>query len=203
MTFFSSLFDRSQPTSFFGGPLWLAGGPEPDPPRATTGESEAPAAGAQDHLSYLNGTPVIDPNTAQPYPRPPKLDVPANITLGTSIAPYALWNSPEGAVADLRDPYMAGWFIHGGPMDYQRPHGYFAALRGGPINGFRNVTNYNFGAVAAAAGYTLGNALDAAGLYNRTLGIRHENDTAYGIQPESVKTITQGWQDMRDGKWTR
>ena len=56
-------------------------------------------------------------------------------------------------------------------------------------------------AVAAAAGYTLEQALTAAGPYNRNFGNPQSRDTSYGIKSDAVKNITNGWHDTRDGKW--
>ena len=71
-------------------------------------------------LNDAAGNPIIDPNTNQPYPLPPTLNIDANV----QTARDATWLN------------MYHWFKHFGEMDYQRSSGKFE----GP---FRNVTNYN------------------------------------------------------------
>jgi hypothetical protein len=130
-------------------------------------------------LTYPNGSPVIDPNTNQPYPRPSGLNVEDNVALGEGATPID----------------MLTWFYHGRPMDYQR--------LGGAYNGnYRNVTNYNYGAVSAAAGYSLEDALNNAGTYNRYFGNPKPTDTRYGIKQDAINNITQGWNDYKTWKPT-
>jgi hypothetical protein len=97
-------------------------------------------------------------------------------------------------------------------MDYQRPNGYLAATRGDIHMENRNVTNYNMGALAAAAGYPLEDALQGAGLYNKLrpgavldtlLGKPPTYETRYGLKQDAVDNITQGWHDVTGGKWSR
>ena len=82
-------------------------------------------------------------------------------------------------------------------MDYQRPNGYFAARLSPKDNykgEYRDLGYYNYGAVAAAAGYTREDAVEAAGLHNRLL-------SKNGLTEDAEKNIKNGWQDVSDGKW--
>lgn len=186
-------------TSPFGGssgfPLLVgdqAPSPSPGPPPASgSSNAQAPASGKLAALRYPNAAPVVDPNTRAPYPTPPGMDVARNVGQGASLAPFANMWTPDGPI-DGRAVPMFLWFRHGGSMDYQRPRGYFAARLFGDYNGnLRNVTNYNFGAVAAAAGYSREEALSAAGLYNRWFGRPKSTDTKWGIDTDAVDNIRQ------------
>lgn len=152
-------------------------------------------------LLYPNGVPVIDPNTKEPYPAPSGIDVLDNVARGAALAPFANMWTPDGPI-DGRVLPMITWFRQGGTMDYQRPDGYFAALLFHRFRGdLTHVTNYNFRVVAAAAGYSLDEALSAAGLHNRWVGRPDSSDTSWGISQDAVNNITQGWNDSRSGSW--
>jgi hypothetical protein len=148
-------------------------------------------------LKFAEGTSVIDPNTGKPYPVPPGMDISANVARGRSIAHLAGPLTVDGVPVDGRAAYMTDWFFRGQELDFQRPDGFFGAS----IGHYRDVTNYNFGAVAEAAGYTLEQALTAAGIYNSNFGNPQPGDTSYGIKPDAVANITHGWNDVQDGKW--
>ncbi len=137
-------------------------------------------------LRYKDGGPVVDPNTGQPYPKPPGMDVTNNVRR-FGFMKYVPMDLPK-------DAPMAYQFWHGQPEDYQRPPGSHF-----PDNRLRNVTNYNYGAVAASMGYALPEALAGAGAYNRLAGRTTKADTMYGIRPDAVKNISQGWSDYK--KW--
>lgn len=221
--YFGSFFDDDEPQSFFGGYRPRAATAPTDPNGAnaslaipvsdqTPVPNAAAGGNAPDFLTYPDSTPVVDPNTGEPYLRPSKLDVAANVAFGkSSLAPLA-GKSVEGMPTDLRDIGMVDWLSAGAPMDYQRPNGYLAATNGDIHMENRNVTNYNMGALAAAAGYSLEDALQGAGLYNRArpgalldtlLGHPPGYETPYGLKKDAVNNITQGWKDATDGKWTK
>lgn len=104
-------------------------------------------------LKYPDGQPVIDPITNLPYPLPPGLNVSDNVGMGAAIA------AADGGFAVDKDVVMIGWFYKGQSEDYQRPLG-----TSGPfLKTYRDVTNYNYGAVSAAAGYTLDDTIFCAG----------------------------------------
>ena len=208
--YFASLFDPDQPRSFFGAPLLTEQFPPSDPLDAlgATGPAAAdaattssPAPLSAEILTYPDGNPVLN-HEGWPMLRPATMDVQKNMELGKQIAPMAFLQPPEGSVMDNRDTHMYAWFSHGGPMDYQRPDG---ARRSG--QSFRpeytEVSSYNFGAVAAAAGYSRDDAMQAAGLYNRLRGNMSGEITAYGNKRENEENIKRGWQDATDGKWSR
>ncbi|GAC1430258.1 MAG: hypothetical protein NVSMB62_27690 [Acidobacteriaceae bacterium] len=131
-----------------------------------------------------------------------------NIAIGEAIATWAntpfydvMSDSPIGS-SDFRSINMIILFRSGGPMDYQRPNGWFAAFVFKDTHfEYRSVTNYNFGVVSAAAGYDLNEALSSAGLYNRTFGKARSTDTSWGIQQDAVNDIMQGWGDYYGRKW--
>ncbi len=97
---------------------------------------------------------------------------------------------------DIVDQYkdMSDLFHRGGPMDYQRPHG-----ADGDINrDYIDFGNYNYGAVAAAAGLSWAEAMIAAGIVNRLGG----NDTSGPLwnNPRNLEFIRRGFSDYRGGK---
>jgi hypothetical protein len=148
-------------------------------------------------VSYVDGTSVIDPNTGKPYPMPEGMDIAANVKAAEDY-------DSDATDADKASS-MIYWFSQGGPQDYQRPNGYIPALLFGDyVAMYRNATNYNYGAVSAAMGYSLDETLTAAGLYNQIRGNTNLPDmnVTYGIQNKAVNNITQGFQDYLDGKWT-
>ncbi len=51
-------------------------------------------------------------------------------------------------------------------------------------------------------GYSLEDALNGAGLYNKYAGNPSSDDTEYGIKPDAVINITQGWNDYHRGIWS-
>lgn len=80
-------------------------------------------------------------------------------------------------------------------MSYVDSHGDDSNFNGK----YRNVTNYNYGVVSAAAGYSMESTLDNAGMYNRYFGRTTPDDTQYGIRQDAVNNISQGWNDL--GEW--
>ena len=97
---------------------------------------------------------------------------------------------------------MFSLFHSGGEFDYQRPGGYMdAKLNGNFVMAYRDVTNYNYGVVAGAAGYNLTDALNGAETYNRVFGNTNANLTGYGITQSAVNNISQGWHDYTSGSW--
>jgi hypothetical protein len=171
---------------------------------ADSGQTMTDASGADNsdssksrQVTYSDGTSVIDPNTGTPYPMPDGMDIAANVKAAENY-------DPDATDADKASS-MIYWFSQGGPQDYQRPDGYIPALLFGDyVAMYRNVTNYNYGAVSAAMGYSLDETLTAAGLYNQMRGNTNLPDMniTYGIQNKAVNNITQGFQDYFDGKWT-
>lgn len=179
-------------------------------PVSASGTASAPTAATADDGTALkdkNGNLVIDPNTGKPYPMPPGMNIKENV----AQAEYARslfeqkMNDPASPVPNWemsRYAWMLFNFRQGGNMDYQRPEGWYAAWRHQiVIMDYRNVTNYNYGAVAAAMGFSLDDALFYAGLHNLSVGNRKNANTSYGNQDVAVKNITQGYKDYLDGVW--
>lgn len=138
---------------------------------------------AGSELSYPDGAPVINPNTGLPYPIPEGLNIPQNIDFA-----HAYTQANNSWLA--RGLIMGQLFRHGGAYDYQRP------VNGSFQTDYIDVTNYNYGAVAAAFGYSKEDALSAAGIYNRYVGNQNVDDiTSYGIANEAVNNISQGYDD--------
>jgi len=155
----------------------------------------ASANNSQKTLTDSNGNLVIDPNTNEPYPMPDGMDIAANVR-------YAQAFAQTDATEAEKDMLMVYWFRQGGPQDYQRPEGYIAARLGDMEMSYRAITNYNYGAVAAAMGYSLVDSLYYAGLHNQLIGNPNQPEaTSYGIQQKSVNNITQGYNDYRAGRW--
>jgi hypothetical protein len=144
-------------------------------------------------LKYPSGDPVIDPLTNAPYPQPPPLDMKRNVAFGESIKGH--WDAGPAIIEQV---------VQGQPMDYQRPLGLLGVAAKTPgwfVYHFTNVTAYNLGVVAAAAGFDLDTTLRMSGRYNIRHGNARNADTAYGLTSDRVKSITQGYDDYLGGKW--
>jgi len=63
------------------------------------------------------------------------------------------------------------------------------------------VTAYNVGVVGAASGFGLNTILEFSGLYNVKSGNSANANTAYGLNSSRATSITQGYNDYKDGKW--
>jgi hypothetical protein len=154
-----------------------------------------------DTLRFPDGTPVINPLTGQPLVMPAGVSMQDNLAIGQaikdrydramdSVDPMA----GEGYLANqlaaelVRGKQMIELVSEGKPMDYQRRGGGFDAT-------FRPFSSYNYGALARSAGYSLDEALMAAGLYNRmvTTGRR---DGIYGNDPDNAQLIEAGWRQQ-------
>lgn len=92
--------DGGQWTSGGGGSTLNASEPTPD----------QVVSGSQ--LAYPDGTPVINPNTGLPYPKPEGLDIPRNVRFAKD---YLSVDSSSLARALI----MVGLFRQGGSFDYQ------------------------------------------------------------------------------------
>ncbi len=193
------------------------GGSAPDtpiapPPASGTTASEPPTAGAiaddgvenasqpVDTVRLPGGAPVVNPLTGAPLAKPPGVSVRDNVAVGQRIldeygaamssldtgdepAHLRGWRDAEHA----RALQMQSLFASGNPMDYQRMNGDFNDT-------FTPFSSYNYGAVARAAGYSLGQTLFASGLYNRSTA--GDKSGIYGNNPKNVPLITQGWQQQ-------
>lgn len=180
-----------------------------------TDTAAAPAAdsdAAPSVLAYPNGSPVLD-DQGHPYLRPPGLDMQKNLAIGQDIAEKAEQFLPTGEPPLDRDAMFAPHFIPGGDMDYKRPVGTFGSRE----MQFRPATYYNYGAMAAKAGYGEEEALWNAGLYNRyfggtylgangvntLLGHPPKLKNPYGLDGDDAEAyIRQGYEDYANGRWT-
>ena len=199
--YFDSLFDENEPTGFFGGyrPSMANSPAGPIAPVGSSTPAPQPAPGVvADVLTYPDGTPVVDINTGQPFPRPDRLDMQNNIATGQKISQLA--DNPNlGDIANT-DLLFAPLFVWGSDMDYQRPLGHpFGKFDGN----MTNVSAYNVGVVGAAAGYDLGYLLKGAGLYNLGPAGARNVETPYGLSKERVLSIRQGYDDYKTGRWSR
>jgi hypothetical protein len=88
-----------------------------------------------------------------------------------------------------------------GHVVVNRQTGVPIALQGDRKPEYRNVTNYNYGAVAAAVGYSLDEVLSNAGFYNQVRGNPTPQDTKWGIKADAVNNISQGWNDYHNKRW--
>ena len=160
---------------------------EPRIPAGQPGGGQWTTGGGTDNgdtLSYPDGTRVIDPNTGQPYLRPPGLDIQENVKFASDFLDAD--NSPLAKTL-----VMVSLFRAGGAYDYQRPDGLIAAIVNGDVNDdYTDVTNYNYGVIAAAFGYSEEDTLNAAGAYNRYFGNTQQEDiTRYCPAPIYVSSF--------------
>ena len=142
-----------------------------------------------------DGTTVTGPDGA-PILMPSGVSLADNAALGELLSQEPSYiTGPPPTIFDEteRDAAMLALFQEYGPMDYQRSSGVFNA-------DYRDFGNYNYGVVAAAAGYTKDQALAAAGAYNAT----RSNDTSgvYGNSPRNAEYIEKGYDDYVAGKIT-
>ena len=85
----------------------------------------------------------------------------------------------------------------GGSFDYQRS--------GNPITGFtqlpqfRDVSNFNVGLFSQQAGLTLDETLRTAGTYGRVMSSNASPGRPYGLDPQTARFITQGYQAGASG----
>jgi len=115
------------------------------------------------------------------------------------------WQTQRFEMNPAPPAYMVAAFCCGGPMDYQRPDGYLAALIfHDVVPAYVDIGNYNYGVVLAADGYTLSEALSAAGAYQKYASswVNVPNPTEWGISQRAFNNINQGWNDYVSGKWT-
>lgn len=179
---------RSEPTHDPNG----SHGPQQDTRISAAQPSEG--THAPDKSNYDPAAPVrwpdghvpVDPWTKRPLLKPAFVDLGANISAGRRLQ-GSEWQEPlrrEHAFYDL--------FRQHGPMDYQRtgPHG-----KTGFDRGFLDFGNYNFGVVAAAAGYPEWLATPAAGLYTLDRNPRSAQ-TLYGLCRRNEPLIQMGYRDF-------
>lgn len=121
------------------------------------------------------------------------LPVPDGVSLQRNLAVGELLNDPFVTDPRDKDAAMLALFSRGGLMDYQRTYG-----SNGKLNKmFIDFGNYNFGAVAAAAGYPYMQAATAAGVVN-LLGSGDKSGPLFN-NPRNLSFIRAGYQDYMNG----
>jgi hypothetical protein len=126
-----------------------------------------------------DGRTVEDPNTRETLLLPPDVSMPQVVETGQLLSQLPPL---------MKDAAMWYLFNQGGPMDFQRqPDGKFNAE-------YRNISNYLFGVVMAAAGYSPKDALFTAGWVNQR-STNPDKSAAFGGNPLNAYYISQGYQN--------
>lgn len=106
---------------------------------------------------YMNG------GRGGPMPMPDDVSLEDNVKVGHSLAAFPQVPPFVDAGVPVREGAMAYLFLPGhGPMDYQSAYGTSRQYN----RDFVDFTNYNYGVVAAAAGYSRDDASAYAGMAN-------------------------------------
>src|SRR5262249_44114018 len=140
-----------------------------------------------------DGSAVISPASGQPIVMPPGVSLDENMEFGKYL----------GTLPDLfKLNAMRDFFWPRAAMDYKRPPGF--STTDPRFEAHRDFGNYNFGAVAAAAGLSFETALAGAGLFhagnsawNSAFGNQNPLNTsgAWGNDPRDLDFITRGYRD--------
>jgi hypothetical protein len=131
----------------------------------------------------------IDPQSGQPMNMPPGVSLQRNAEIGQLLSLLPSWlSSPMlPSILPLKEMAMAGMFAPNMPMDYQRTYS-----QNGLINrDYINAGNYNFGLMAANAGYSLPVALMGAGIVN--LFGHGDKSGPFFTNPGNNKEIVAGY----------
>ena len=132
-----------------------------------------------------DGTIVQNPRTGGDLLQP----------MGVSLSRNAFFGLLIGSLGTpLTDFEMAALFMRGGSMDYQRLFGSSESTN----RQFVDFGNYNYGVVAAAAGYYLQAAQAAAGYLNHVWGGGDQSGPFYG-NPRNIPFITAGCNAYNSG----
>jgi guanyl-specific ribonuclease Sa len=129
---------------------------------------------------------ILPDGKSKPIAVPPGYFPDETARIGESLA-----NLPLG----VKEAKMYELVQRGGPMDYQRPDGVNVDKRLIPI------ANYNYGVLAAAAGYSDRQAVVAAGIYNTTGTGNKEGP--YFTNKHYYPMIAAGLRDYRAGKFSK
>lgn len=124
------------------------------------------------HITLNDGSIVHNPRTGNALQMPSGVSLKANIESGKWLATLPTLPTLSNVT---REEMMINYFKPGGTMDYQRTF----SVDKGKINPlYIDFGNYNYGVVAAAAGYSLNQALDAAAIVN---GRNIKKDLLYSL----------------------
>jgi hypothetical protein len=140
-----------------------------------------------------DGSVVQNPRTNGPLLQPDTVSLAENVQIGQilSLLPSA-FSIPPGE--PIREAAMTALFFQGQPMDYQRVY----SIDGEINKDYVDFGNYNYGVVAAAAGYTFDQAILAAGMVNLLGGGKKSGP--YFNNPRNLQFITMGYGDYTGGR---
>jgi hypothetical protein len=174
-----------------GSAIWHAILPSAEANEDLPVQAEVPAVpDAPVPVVLSNGTVVQNPLTGGPLLQPAGVSLAQNAQIGRAISLLRSGFSLPGT--PMREAAMAELFLPGQPMDYQRIYG-----NDGLINrSYIAFGNYNFGVVAAVAGYTKEEALLGAGAAN-LLG-RGDKSGALFNNPINAPFISAGYDAYKD-----
>lgn len=125
-----------------------------------------------------DGSTVYDPYTKKQMRMPEDVSLQRNVELGAELAKLPAWD---------RDLAMAYLFRPWGDMDYQRTHSSDSDIN----KTYMAFGNFNYGAVAAAAGLALDDAQRYAGWANH-LG-SGDKSGKYGGNPDNIPFVERGY----------
>lgn len=143
-----------------------------------------------------------------PMLMPADVSLAADAQQGEQLAAFyrSMSDSDLSGAPDYRNGAMAGWFFPGhGSKDYQSAYG-----NDGTYNrDYVDVTNYDYGVMAAAFGYSEDEALEYAGKVNRWSDLYEQclhgaapKDTSgpYGNKVRNAEMISRGYRDYATGR---
>lgn len=213
--YFTYPFKDDEATGYFGGyrrPTRSLSDPVENANMVAGSDPTAtPPSIVPDVLTDPSGTKVVD-SKGHPYLRPSGFDMQKNLAIAQTIR-EASENSDTNIGQANPGLLFARHFLPGADMDYQRPNGFFGAKE----MQYRPIGYYNYGVMAAKAGYSVERALQNAGLYNRIfgghgfgangintlLGQPPNFDNPYGLNSkDAADYIRQGYEDYTNGRWT-
>jgi hypothetical protein len=141
-----------------------------------------------------------------PMLMPDDVSLEDNVKMGQSLAGFPQVPPSVDAGVSPREGAMAYLFLPGhGPMDYQSAYG----TKGQYNRNFVDFTNYNYGIVAAAAGYSQEEALANAGMANQATDWWDRNvhgdrpkDTSgpFGNKVQNAEMIIKGYDHYKTGR---
>ncbi len=165
----------------------------------------APEDGRGEHHVVLNDGSVVKNNKGEPMKKPRGVSLEENARIGQALAAQeeqAAVDAQQGIVSlddgiiNPKDASMIALFWPGlGSMDYQRKFG----TDGKIDRDYIDFGNYNYGVVAAAAGYSWEYATMASGLANLLGGGKKPLRDKFN-NPDNLKMIRQGFDDYGAGK---
>jgi hypothetical protein len=139
-------------------------------------------------VTLSDGSVVNNPNTGKPLLMPKGVSLSDNAATGQAMG---LLPPPAGEIA------LAAYMWPGRPMDYQRLYD------GGKFNAtYTDFGNYNFGVVTAAMGYSLSQAMIAAGAFNKYVQRNRDTSGAHQTDASENTFIPMGFNDYASKRIT-